>query len=322
MLAFSRKQRLAPRPVDLNRLVIDLEDLLSRTLGDTVEVVTELADDLWSAMVDPHQFELVLLNLAINARDAMPVGGRLTIGTRNLPDGGGEPGLDRGDYVAVAVTDTGCGMTPDVTARACEPFFTTKEAGKGSGLGLAQAHGVLTQSGGGLDISSVPGRGSTITLYVPRSGEPAQWADDEVVGCSRHGDRRRVLVVDDHEDAREVIAAHLGVLGYTVAQAACARAAIELMQTEDNRVDLLVTDFAMPGMSGLELARAARAIRPGLPVVIVTGYVGTSEIEGDRTDATVLMKPFRMHELAAAIEQAAAPGPADAPLARVVDRDG
>ena len=324
MLAFSRKQRLTPRPVDVNRLVLDLKDLLSRTLGGTIEVVTALGVDLWSAMVDPNQLELVLLNLAINARDAMPLGGRLTIATRNVAEGtDGEPGLSRGDYVAVAVADTGTGMTPDVMARACEPFFTTKEAGKGSGLGLAQVYGVLTQSGGGLRIDSVPGEGTTITLYLPRSrAVPAQAAADERATARRRPSGQRcALVVDDHEDVREVIAAYLDRLGYAVVEAANARVAVELMRTDSNGIDLLITDFAMPGMSGLELVRAARASRPGLPVLVVTGYAETADIAADGAHMTVLMKPFRMEALAAAVEDAfrVAPWPADASAAGVID---
>src|SRR5437763_7395657 len=204
LLAFSRKQHLTPKPVDLNELVTGAQDLLRRSLGGTVEVMTALPGDLWPAFVDPHQLELVILNLAINARDAMPAGGRVIIETRNVKaiERNKPAELAPGDYVLISVADTGMGMTPEVLARACEPFFTTKDPGKGSGLGLAQVYGVARQSGGSLRIASTVGKGTTVELYLPRSleqAEPATEACDNspTIAESR---RARVLVVDDHEE--------------------------------------------------------------------------------------------------------------------------
>ncbi len=201
MLAFSRKQYLSPKPVDLNELVLGTQDLLRRSLGGNVEITAALADGLWSALVDPHQLELVLLNLAINARDAMPAGGRVEIRTRNVNAGErNKPAeLAPGDYVMISVTDSGTGMSPEVLARACEPFFTTKEPGKGSGLGLAQVYGLAQQSGGGMRIASAAGKGTTVAIYLPRSlAEPQRSAEARnAAGRAGLSRRARVLVVDD-----------------------------------------------------------------------------------------------------------------------------
>ena len=310
LLAFSRKQHLAPRPVAINELVSGIDDLLRRTLGGTVEVAVAVAPDLWPALVDPHQLELVLLNLAINARDAMPLGGRLTIETRNITAAELDRSVDlaSGDYVLVSVADTGIGMTPEVLARACEPFFTTKEPGKGSGLGLAQVYGVARQSGGSLRLKSAVGQGTTIELYLPRSHEEVEPADDAANrgGPTVAGNKTRVLVVDDHEDVREVIVAYLETLGYDVVQAASGRTALEFLHGNANALDLLIADYAMPEMSGIELLRAVRAESPTLPVVIVTGYAETGDFDDRRLDAVLLKKPFRMNELACTVETALA----------------
>ena len=308
MLAFSRKQHLTPTSIDLNALVIGIEDMLRRTLGGTVEVTTVLAPDLWPALVDPHQLELVILNLAINARDAMPLGGRVVIETRNVKASklDKSAGLAPGDYVLVAVADTGKGMSEDVLARACEPFYTTKEPGKGSGLGLAQVYGLARQSGGGLRIKSAAGQGTTVEVYLPRS-----FAQGEVEielwdrGHPRApGSRATVLVVDDQEDVREVTVAHLEALGYQVTQAASGSAALDLLGGNCPGIELVMADYAMPGMSGIELAQAVRATCPDLPVVIVTGYVDTTGFDGRLENAALLKKPYRMSELAAAVERA------------------
>jgi nitrogen-specific signal transduction histidine kinase/ActR/RegA family two-component response regulator len=317
MLAFSRKQHLAPRPVAINELIRGIDDLLRRTLGGTIEVVIDVAPDLWPALVDPHQLELVLLNLAINARDAMPLGGRLTIETRNIAAAELDESVDLtpDDYVRVSVADTGIGMSPEVLARACEPFFTTKEPGKGSGLGLAQVYGVARQSGGSLRLLSAVGEGATIELYLPRSErevEPAEDAADRSQPAVA-GNKMRVLVVDDHEDVREVIVAYLETLGYDVVQAGSGCTALEFLRGNVNALDLLIADYAMPEMSGVELVRAVRAKSPTLPVIIVTGYADTGGFDDRRLDAVLLKKPFRMNELASTVEAALArsTGPAN-----------
>jgi PAS domain S-box-containing protein len=310
MLAFSRKQHLAPRPVAIDDLVKGIDDLLRRTLGGTVEVTIDIAPDLRPALVDPHQLELVLLNLAINARDAMPVGGRLAIETRNITAAELDKAVDLapGDYVLVSVADTGVGMSPQVLAKACEPFFTTKEPGKGSGLGLAQVYGVARQSGGSLCLKSTVGQGTTVELYLPRSHREVEPEEDpadrgDLVGLAT---RTRVLVVDDHEDVREVIVAYLEALGHDVVQASSGRTALDFLRGNANAVDLLIADYAMPEMSGLELVRAVRAKSLTLPVVVVTGYAETIDFDDRRLDAVLLKKPFRMNELGATVETALA----------------
>jgi PAS domain S-box-containing protein len=303
VLAFSRKQHLAGRSVDLNGLIGGIEDMLGRTLGGTIEVKTALGSGLWPALVDPHQLEVVILNLAINARDAMPSGGRVTLATRNIRASELDPaiGLGPGDYVCIAVSDTGTGMSEEVLARACEPFYTTKDIGRGSGLGLSQVYGVAQQSGGGLRIKSTLGRGTTVEVYLPRSrlpGEPAErqswdrWPSLDTRGT--------VLVVDDEDDVREVAVAQLEALGFRVAHAASGKAALELLAR--GGIDLLIADYAMPGMSGLELARAARQRRPGLPVLLMSGYVETARIDRQVEGARLVKKPYRLAELVDAIE--------------------
>ena len=308
MLAFSRKQYLSPVPVDLNELVLGTQDLLRRSLGGTVEVSTALNEDLWPALVDPHQLELVLLNLAINARDAMPAGGQVVIKTRNLRAGERNRPVELapGDYVMISVADSGTGMSPEVLARACEPFFTTKEPGKGSGLGLAQVYGLAQQSGGGMRITSVVGKGTTVTVYLPRSlAEPHRAAEaGEAGGRAALSRRARVLVVDDNEDVRDVIVAYLDALGYQSLQAASGSDALALLADTVGGVDLLLADYAMPGMSGAELARRVSGRWPELPVIVITGYADATGFDGQLDEAVLLRKPFGINELGSAIEHA------------------
>jgi PAS domain S-box-containing protein len=321
LLAFSRKQHLAPKPVDVNALIIGLGDLLRRTLGGTVEVATALAGDLWPALVDPHQLELVLLNLAINGRDAMPLGGKMRIesGNARASELDASLGLAPGDYVVITVADTGTGMTPEILARACEPFFTTKEPGKGSGLGLAQVYGVARQSGGGLRLKSAVGTGTTVELYLPRSLAQVMPAAESRKAsvtpvCGR---RTRVLVVDDNEEVREVIVAYLDALDCPAMQAASGRTALEFLADNPGAIDLLMADYAMPGMSGIELVQAVRAKCPALPAIIVTGYADTRGFDSG-ADAILLKKPFRMNDLAATVELALSRGTAIARTASTV----
>jgi PAS domain S-box-containing protein len=322
LLAFSRKQHLTPKPVDLNELVVGTQDLLRRSLGGTVEVATALAGDLWPAFVDPHQLELVILNLGINARDAMPAGGRVLIETRNVKasERNKPAELSPGDYVLISVADNGTGMSPDVLARACEPFFTTKEPGKGSGLGLAQVYGLAQQSGGGLRISSTAGKGTSVAVYLPRSlAEPLKSPErPPAVGHEGLTRRARVLVVDDNEDVRDVIVAYLDVLGYRALQAASGQDALELLEGGVGSVDLLMADYAMPGMSGTELARAVRGKWPELPVIVITGYADATGFDDQFDQAILLRKPFRINELGTAIEHAVQHSAASAKPAKVV----
>jgi signal transduction histidine kinase/CheY-like chemotaxis protein len=302
LLAFSRKQPLTPVQVDLNKLVLGMDDLLHATLGRGISVETKLDERLWPALVDPVQIEHVILNLAINARDAMPDGGKLTITTGNTAPG--PPDLPPGDYVVVVVSDTGTGMNDEVLSSAFEPFFTTKPPGEGSGLGLSQVHGVASQSGGGVHIQSEVGKGTTISVYFPRAmangsakAEDApdlQKAEPVPAGepTAPAQGNRTVLVVDDEADCREMITAMLSSNGFSVVTAGSGDEAIRELDL-GLKCDLLLVDFAMPGMNGVELAQAVWARRPSFPVVFFTG--GHAErIAGERW---VLMKPFRMRTL-------------------------
>jgi len=300
MLAFSRRQRLEPRAVDLNDTVGSMRDLLQATMGGSVRIDTVLQPGLWPAMIDPTQIELVILNLAINARDAMEVGGSLTVETGNVTLG--EPLRPEeppaGDYVMVAVTDTGSGMDEAVLAKVFEPFFTTKEVGKGSGLGLSQVFGLAKQSGGGVRIDSAPGAGTSVRVFLPRASVQPEAAEDEALPFADTAPKDlNVLLVDDDSAVREVTAGILHDLGYRVVEAGSGGAALDVLDRQ-GRIDVLLMDFAMPGMNGAEVAREVRVRRPGLPIVFVTGYADTEALAAGGDEA-ILRKPFVERELAA-----------------------
>lgn len=308
MLAFSRRQKLDPRSVDLNETVQSMLDLLRSTMGGSVQLETELQADLWPAMIDPTQIELVILNLAINARDAMAVGGRLTVRTANVQRGAAERPEDppAGEYVLVEVRDTGEGMSPEVLSKVFEPFFTTKEVGKGSGLGLSQVYGLAKQSGGGVCIESVLGQGASVQVYLPRSHAAPSGAERRSWSAPPVGlADQKVLVVDDDEAVREVTAGFLLDLGYAVLEAGSGGAALEVLDTQDG-IELLLLDFAMPGMNGAELAREARARRPQLPILFLTGYADARALPQLGREA-ILHKPFSQQELAAKVFAALKP---------------
>jgi signal transduction histidine kinase/CheY-like chemotaxis protein len=297
LLAFSRRQRLAARPTDLNRLITDLVTLASSTLGRRVRIETELAPDLWPALADPSQVEAAILNLALNARDAMPQGGVLSLATGNEsvtdPDGDAEPG----DYVRISVSDTGIGMSNEVLARAFEPFFTTKD-GKGSGLGLSQVYGLVRQSGGTVRIRSAMGGGTTVALLLPRAAQLAPAADGEgTVGARRRGRGGLVLLVDDDADVRQVSVEMLRDLGYEVAEAAGGEEALDTVRRLPAPPALLVLDYAMPGMNGLRLAAALRAMGITAPLLLATGYAELSDDQSGVTPDAILHKPFSLAEL-------------------------
>ena len=305
LLAFARKQRLEPKPVDVNSLVDGLSDLLARTIGSTVTIRQSLDTELWPALVDPSQIELVILNLSINARDAMASGGSLTIETRNLTHrGGGDADLKSGDYVVLSVTDTGSGMSDEVKARAFEPFFTTKEVGKGSGLGLSMVYGVVRQSGGGVEIDSVLGQGTTIRVYLPRaeaqpevaSPDPAALDHSELAGV-------RLLLVDDDPAVREVTGLMLRELGCSVTEAGSGSEALVLME-QGLEIDIVAADVAMPGMNGPELVRQIRKRLPTIAVLLITGYADPALAEEADGSLVTLRKPFRQADLARAVERA------------------
>jgi len=299
MLAFSRRQKLAPRPVDLNDTVRGMQDLLQSTLGANIYIETRLAAELWPAMIDPTQIELMILNLAINARDAMGAGGgHLTIFTANVERGAParpeEP--PPGPYVQVSVGDTGSGMTPEVLARVFEPFFTTKEVGKGSGLGLSQVFGLAKQSGGGVRIDTQPGQGATVSVYLPRAGVSALKRTSRPEPAARAPRNAVVLLVDDDDAVRSITAGILKDLGYGVMEASSGAGALEAVGRTAS-IDLVLLDFAMPGMNGAEVARIIRAQRPELPIIFATGYADTTALV-ETEEACVVHKPFMENELA------------------------
>jgi signal transduction histidine kinase/CheY-like chemotaxis protein len=298
LLAFARRQKLEPRAVDLNETVSSMRDMLQSTMGGATRIETRLAPQLWPAMIDPTQIELVILNLAINARDAMDVGGAVTIETANVtlgaPQRPDEPAA--GDYVMVSVTDTGSGMTPDVLARAIEPFFTTKGVGKGSGLGLSQVFGLAKQSGGGVRIETSVGKGTSIKVYLPRALEaPQRLGVLDVKPAEFETGERVVLLVDDDSAVREVTAGMLTDLGYRVVEAGSGGAALEMLDRA--HVDLALLDFAMPGMNGAEVAKEIRIRRPNIPILFATGYADAA-IKTELSEEQILQKPFDDQQLA------------------------
>jgi PAS domain S-box-containing protein len=303
LLAFSRKQHLQPSPTNINQLVTGMGEMLLRTLGGTIRVELALSDGLWPALIDPNQIESAVLNLAINARDAMPEGGTLTIETANIRAGQlnrvGQ--LGPGDYVMVAVSDTGTGMSEEVRSKAFDPFFTTKDMGRGSGLGLSQVYGVALQSGGGAEIETAVGRGTTVRIYLPRgraSDLPQRSESRPAVGASVPR-RERVLVVDDDDDVRAVVIEYLQDLGYGVSAAASGKAALELLNTET--FDVVVMDFAMPGMHGAEAGRLITLRHPAMPVLFITGHADTDALKDNTFLHSIMRKPFVPAELDAKI---------------------
>jgi signal transduction histidine kinase/CheY-like chemotaxis protein len=298
LLAFARRQPLQAVSVDLHALVHGMVGLIGSTLGPKIEIRVELADDLPPARADANQLEMAVLNLGVNARDAMPDGGTLTIsGGRESVKSGQHAGLMPGDYVRLSVADTGAGMDEATLARAVEPFFSTKGIGKGTGLGLSMVHGLAAQLGGGLTIASTPGEGTTVDLWLPIGIAPPLAGDRAAVAPARRA-RGQALLVDDEELVRMSTADMLNDLGYEVVEASSAEEALGLLKT-GTRADVLVTDHLMPGMNGAELAREARSIKPELPILIVSGY---AEVEGIAPDLPRLTKPFRNAELAERLE--------------------
>ena len=301
LLAFSRSQRLEVKPVIVSKLVEQMRDLLDRTLGPLIRLNVELEGD-GAALSDPTQLEMAILNLAINARDAMPDGGDLTIRTQPWRIAQ-DVELEPGDYVQIAVQDTGTGMPPEVVARAFDPFFTTKGVGKGTGLGLSQVYGIARQAGGTVRIDSRPGEGTTIYIYLRNTdAAPETETGDDFSALTDKRGSARVLIVDDDPDLRRVLAASLEDLGYEVLEASNGPMGLELAETAGP--DLMMVDFALPGMNGAQVAQAARERWPDLPIVFASGYSDTDAIERAAIDAPVLRKPFRVDQLQEALDQA------------------
>jgi len=315
LLTFARKQRLEPKAVNINNLVFDFSEMLVRTLGSKVELRLDLRPGLPVCMLDPTHLEMALLNVLINARDAMPEGGEVTVATAIVR---GEDrlkvhGLPHGTYVSLCVIDKGTGMTPDVLRRATEPFFTTK--GPGTGLGLAMVHGFVQQSHGRLEIDSKPGEGTKVTMIFPIADNAAGHGKAEVdgmqeapaAGAGADADKPCVLVVEDNDDVRELAEQVLEMEGYAVQSAASGEQAIELLR-RDARADLLFTDVIMPGgMNGLELVKQARELRPKLPVLVTTGYMDELPQGGRSGGLTILAKPYRQEDLLERVKKALEP---------------
>jgi PAS domain S-box-containing protein len=303
LLAFSRKQPLHPAPTDLNLLVRTMSDLLHRTLGEQVELESVLSPRLWKIEVDQNQLESAILNLAVNARDAMPNGGKLTIETANTYLDESYVARDSevtvGQYVLVAVTDTGSGISTEALVRVFEPFFTTKEAGQGTGLGLSMVYGFVKQSKGHITIYSEPGEGTTVKLYFPRHHGEHEPEPVPAASYPAGSEGEVVLVVEDNESVRSFSVMSLTELGYGVIEATDAQAALAIIAS-DQRVDLLFTDVVLPGASGRQLADEAHRMRPDLKVLYTTGYSKNAIVHHGRLDAGVhlLSKPFTFEQLA------------------------
>jgi PAS domain S-box-containing protein len=310
LLAFSRRQTLDPKPTNANRLLSGLGDLVRRTVGPSVKVEVVEASGLWPILVDPNQLENAVLNLCINARDAMPDGGNITIETANkwLDDRAArQHDLPVGQYVSICVTDTGTGMTPEVIAKAFDPFFTTKPIGEGTGLGLSMIYGFARQSGGQIRIYSEVGQGTTMCLYLPRHTDPAV-LDDELEQSDNEGaggEGEVVLIIDDDPTIRMLVAEVLADSGYKVMQAQDGPAGIKLLDS-NAKIDLLITDVGLPGgMNGRQVADAARVRRRDLKVLFITGYAENAVMGQTRLDdgMFVMTKPFQMDVLAKRIRE-------------------
>jgi PAS domain S-box-containing protein len=302
LLAFARRQPLIPESVDANQLVVSLEDLLRRTIGETIDLQIVASDDLWCTLCDPNQLESALLNLAINARDAMPDGGKLTISTANARPGSvtaDTPALSPGDYICIAVTDTGVGMSAEVTARAFDPFFTTKPIGQGTGLGLSMIYGFARQSNGHVTIDSKLGQGTSVKLYLPRHHGDTAAPHVSAARAAKHASTgETVLVVEDEPVVRGVILEMLEEQGYRTLEAVDGPSGLRILRTKQ-RVDLLVTDVGLPGMNGRQLADQARETRPGLKILFITGYAESVAISDGFLESGMEMitKPFELDNL-------------------------
>lgn len=310
LLAFSRKQRLAPAPVNFNEMIGGMAGMLRRTLGEQVIISLKLAETVPTALADPAQLETALLNLAVNARDAMPQGGTLTIETAAVvfDDHRAEIewGVSPGRYVLLAVSDTGTGMTSEVAARAFEPFFTTKETGKGSGLGLAMVYGFVKQSNGHVKIYSEPGLGTTVKLFLPQNFTAPEAAHVAPPPSPQPTGHETILVVEDEEDVRQLACRILGGLGYHIIQAGDGPTALAILDATPD-VALLFTDVVLPGgMNGPEIARAAVARRPGLKVLYTSGYTGNAlqQLEAMEGTADLVSKPYAIDDLARRVRTA------------------
>jgi two-component system NtrC family sensor kinase len=305
LLAFARRSPYEPTTFDLQSRAAEIIGFLKRSTRGNIETTFSVEPDAWPIRADPHALEVALINLAANARDAMPEGGRLQVGARNVvlePGNDQETGL-RGEYVAIAIEDTGSGIPDEHLGRIFEPFYTTKGAGKGTGLGLSQVYGFAKQSGGDVKVTSHFGQGTTFTLYLPRSKEVPVGASAVIISKEEVGEGR-VLLVEDNPEVAQVTESMLLAAGYTATCVNNANSALQLIQ-RDNSVDVVLSDIVMEGMSGLELADGIRQRRPELPIVLMTGY-SEALARGSSQGLPVLSKPFRQAELISALRGAKA----------------
>jgi signal transduction histidine kinase/ActR/RegA family two-component response regulator len=315
LLAFARRQTLLPVPTDLNALILGLAPLLRRAVGESVGVALDLATAVWPAQIDPGQLESAILNLAVNGRDAMPQGGTLSVETRNAvvteDDQTRDPGQRPGDYVRVSVIDTGVGIPPALLSRVLEPFFTTKDSSKGSGLGLSMAFGFARQSGGALRIESIEGQGTRVSLDLPRCADAQD--PDSAAPVVLAGNQELILIVEDDPMLRRITARNVAALGYRTLIAADAHAALSLLRAHPD-ISVLFTDIVLPdAMNGFDLARLAYAQRPDLRVLFTSGFVDHAAASGAMPDfgAQLLTKPFHRAQLGAALSACLArPAPA------------
>ena len=309
LLAFARRQTLDPKRISANSLITGMVEMVQRTVGPGIKVETTLMSGLWPTLCDPHQLENAILNLCINARDAMPDGGQLTIETANVcidDRGARERDMPPGQYTEICVTDTGTGMPPDVVARVFEPFFTTKPVGQGTGLGLSMIYGFVKQSDGQVRITSELGVGTSVRIYLPRAPEGAEDDAPEVKPAepTRAKAGETILIVDDEPTVRMLITEVLEGLGYAAIEAADANSGLKVLQS-NVRIDLLITDVGLPGsLTGLQMADAARIDRPDLKVLCITGYPLTvaTRIGSLETNMHMLTKPFTLETLASRVE--------------------
>ncbi len=308
LLAFSRKQALQLKILDLNELVASLEKMLRRLIGEDIDFVTALAADLGRVKADPGQIEQVIMNLALNARDAMPAGGKLTVETCNVEldaeYAARHVAVTPGSHVMIAVTDNGCGMDEETKKKIFDPFFTTKEPGKGTGLGLSTVYGIVKQSGGNIWVYSEPGRGTTFKIYLPRTEAEAVAKDQRVEAAQALGAGEHVLAVEDDPILRELMARMLKRLGYRATLAANGSEALLLVEEKKLRPDLILTDVVMPGMSGKELAERLHQTLPDTKVLYMSGYTDNAIVHHGVLDpgTPFLQKPFRIGDLGSMIE--------------------
>jgi signal transduction histidine kinase/ActR/RegA family two-component response regulator len=309
LLAFSRRQTMDMEVINLNLLLQNLGRMSPRVIGEDVKLVTNLPDDLWRVKADPGQIEQILLNLTVNARDAMPSGGKLTIETANVTlketYSQDHIGLMSGHYVIISITDTGLGMTQEVKERIFEPFFTTKEIGKGTGLGLSMVYGIVKQSGGHIRVDSEPGKGTTFRIYLPRVDEPLAEVEEKEIAGPPLGNET-ILVVEDEEEVRKLVARSLKKQGYKVFEASQGKEALSLCEKQGGPIHLMVTDVVMPEMTGMELAKHIKQVYPDMKVLYMSGYNPDRvaiDCENLEKGIEFIQKPFEVYKLARKVRE-------------------